>query len=76
MPNHCREQSLDLIAKLLRHIENFREDAKLDEMTFNELTFYKDIMPFYKGLLNDAESEIDSDWTPKFYYGFYGFDKG
>lgn len=45
-------------------------------MTFNELSFYKDIMPFYKELLNDAECGIESDWVPKFYYGFYGFDEG
>lgn len=43
-------------------------------MTFNELAFYKDIMPVYKNMLNDVG--IKSDWTPKFYYGFYGFDKG
>lgn len=65
-----------MIAKLLKHIDNFREDTKLDEMTFNELTFYKDILPAYKTILNNVGVEIGSDWTPKFYYGFYGFDKG
>jgi hypothetical protein len=69
------KQKINLIAKLLKNVEDFREDANLDEMTINELAFYSEILPFYENFLKDVKG-FDTNWTPKFYYGFYGFEKG
>jgi hypothetical protein len=67
--------SLNLIAKLMKHLDGFSEDCRLDEMTFNELKFYADVLPIYENVLKGSESSVH-DWTPKFYFGFYDFDKG
>lgn len=53
---------------------NFREAAKLDEMTINELFFYQEIMPVFTKSVEKAG--MKADWTPRFYYGFYGISKG
>jgi hypothetical protein len=70
-----REQTLNLIAKLLKSDGNFREDANLDEMTINELEFYSNIIPTYEELLRTTGSFL-LDCTPKFYFGFYDIVKG
>lgn len=67
---------MNLIAKQLKRLGSFSEECKLDEMTFNELVFYADILPIYKSLLNDSGSGIEPNFTPKFYYGFFGKNKG
>lgn len=71
-----RHQTLNLIVKLLKRIEKFSDDANLDEMTFNELVFYSKILPHYSDMLKSANVDFEAEWTPKFYYGFYGFTKG
>lgn len=68
--------TLNLIAKQLKRLGQFSEECKLDEMTFNELVFYADILPVFKNLLNDSGSGIEPNFTPKFYYGFFGKNKG
>lgn len=55
---------------------DFREDANLDEMTINELAFYSKILPFYENFLKVEQVDLEANWAPKFYYGFYGFSKG
>jgi Ecdysteroid kinase-like family len=60
----------------MKNVEAFRDDAKLDEMTINELTFYSKIIPYYEKFLKTSGSDLETKWAPKFYYGFYGFDKG
>lgn len=70
------KQTLNLIAKLLKNVGEFREDANLDEMTINELAFYSTIIPFYESFLKSAGGHFETNEMPKFYYGFYGFDKG
>lgn len=69
------QHTLKLIAKILRNDANFREITRLDDMTINELKFYSQILPIYKNILKKADIE-DDDVAPRFYYGFYGFDKG
>lgn len=67
---------MNLIAKQLKRLEKFSDECKLDEMTFNELVFYADILPIYKNLLIGSGSGIEPNFTPKFYYGFFGKNKG
>lgn len=68
---------MSLIAKLMKELPGeFRVDAKLDEMTVNELTFYRNILPAYEKLLSDAGGKVKAEWAPKFYYGMYGITKG
>lgn len=55
--------------------ENFREDASLEDMTINEFEFYSNIIPSYCEYLKDSGG-VGANLTPKFYYGFYGFDEG
>lgn len=70
------QQTLNLIAKVLKNDESYREIGNQDAMTINELNFYTQILPFYKKMLINAGLNNETDWTPKFYYGFYGFEKG
>lgn len=62
--------------KLLKRLAKFSEDANLDEMTFNELVFYSKILPCYSEIVEKAGVDFKADWTPKFYYGFYGLTNG
>lgn len=70
------KQSLNLIAKLLKNTEAFREEANLDEMTINELSFYSKILPYYGRFLKESRADFEEISAPKFYYGFYGYDEG
>lgn len=71
-----RKQTLNLIVKLLKRLDKFSDDANLDEMTYNELVFYSQILPSYSTLLKNAGVDFEATWTPKFYYGFYGLTNG
>lgn len=55
----------------MKDVSNFREVHKLDKMTFNELVFYKKILPFYESFLKECGSTVTANWTAKFYYGFF-----
>lgn len=75
--NLSRSHNLNLIAKMMKELPgDFREDARLDEMTVNELVFYRDILPTYEKLLIASGGKVKAEWTPKFYYGIYGFNEG
>ncbi|CRL05479.1 CLUMA_CG018243, isoform A [Clunio marinus] len=69
------QQSLYLIVKLMKQMEFFRENAKLDELTFNEFQFYENILPFYSELLKRTKLKLKANWTPRFYFGSYGPDR-
>lgn len=59
----------------MKDLPNFREECNLDEMTWNELQFYSEILPILKKFVTKTNLNI-SNWTPKFYFGFYGFNEG
>lgn len=69
-----RTQNLSLFAKMTKNLGEFREEAKIDEMTINELAMFSKILPFYQKMFKDSGMPVDS--LPRLYYGFYGFDSG
>lgn len=71
-----RKQTHLLLSKFLKDNDKMREDCDLDFMTWNELKFYSKVIPCLREFLCEKSCDISTDWSPRFYYGFYGFDEG
>lgn len=58
--------------KMMKDMKEMRKIVKMDQMTNNELSVYKLIIPFYKEILKESGVKFDGDWAPRLFYGYYG----
>lgn len=64
-----------VILKIMKGDDKFRELAKSTLMCKNEVTVYRDIVPFFRKYLRDSNSTLfnpDEWWTPRVYFADYG----
>lgn len=60
-----------MIVKIMKGDKDFRDATKSSTQCSNEVYIYKNVIPYYKKIIDESGSSISSEWVPRVYFSDY-----